>query len=71
MAKREQVVMEAVEETAEETVRSIAQAQADYQRLMDEIRDYCQRARLAGARGRVVWYAKLHRRCSVVDYILG
>lgn len=51
MAKREQVVMEAVEETAEETVRSIAQAQADYQRLMDEIRDYCQRARLAGARG--------------------
>lgn len=46
MAKREQVVeAAAVEETAEETVRSIAQAQADYEQLMDEIRDYCQQAK--------------------------
>ncbi|WP_186380565.1 hypothetical protein [Brevibacillus brevis] len=41
MAKREQVVAEVVEET----VRSIAEAQADYEQLMDEIRDYCQPAR--------------------------
>ncbi len=41
MAKREQVV----EEVVEETVRSITQAQADYEQLMDEIRDYWQRAR--------------------------
>ncbi|GIP39025.1 hypothetical protein J31TS4_23050 [Paenibacillus sp. J31TS4] len=41
MAKSEQVVAEAVEET----VRSIAKAQADYEQLMDEIRDYCKRAR--------------------------
>lgn len=46
MAKREQVVEAAVvEKMAEETVRSIAQAQADYERLMDEIRDYCQKAK--------------------------
>ncbi|WP_458122704.1 hypothetical protein [Paenibacillus sp. Z3-2] len=43
MAKREQVVTEVVEET--ETVRSIAQAEADYEELMDEIRGYWQRAR--------------------------
>lgn len=46
MAKREQVVAEVVEaQVVEETVRSIAQAQADYEQLMDEIRDYCQQAR--------------------------
>jgi len=41
MAKREPVV----EEVLEETVRSITQAQADYEQLMDEIRGYWQRAR--------------------------
>lgn len=41
MAKREQVVTEVVGET----VRSIAQAEADYEQLMDEIRGYWQRAR--------------------------
>lgn len=45
MAKREQVVKEAVEEMTEETVRSIAQAEAEYEQLMDEIRGYWQRAR--------------------------
>lgn len=46
MAKSQQVVKAAVvEETAEETVRSIAQAKADYEQLMDDIRDYCQQAK--------------------------
>ncbi|MFB0832870.1 hypothetical protein ACEU2D_25215 [Brevibacillus laterosporus] len=47
MAKREQVVeVAAVEEQAvEETVRSIAQAQAEYEQLMEEIRGYCQQAK--------------------------
>lgn len=46
MAKSEQLVAEAVEEqVVEETVRSIAKAKADYEQLMDEIRDYCKRAR--------------------------
>jgi len=47
MAKREQVVeAEAVKEQAEEeTVRSIVQAEADYEQLMDEIRGYWQQAR--------------------------
>lgn len=41
MAKREQVVAEVVEET----VRSIAQAQAEYEKLVEEVRDYCRKAR--------------------------
>ena len=46
MAKREQVVAEAVkEQTVEETVSSIAQAQADYEQLMGEIREYCQQTK--------------------------
>ncbi|MFS0558881.1 hypothetical protein [Brevibacillus sp. 179-C9.3 HS] len=48
MAKREQVVeAAAVEEQAvEETVRSIAQAQAEYEQVMEEIRGYCQQAKM-------------------------
>lgn len=42
MAKREQVVEE---KAVEETVRSIAQAQSDYEQLMEEIRGYCQQAK--------------------------
>ncbi|RJG21439.1 hypothetical protein [Paenibacillus thiaminolyticus] len=46
MAKREQVVAEAVEEqSVEETVRSIAQAEADYEQIMVEIQNYCQQAK--------------------------
>ncbi|WP_068794283.1 hypothetical protein [Brevibacillus laterosporus] len=47
MAKREQVVEVATveEQAVEETVRSIAQAQAEYEQLMEEIRDYCQQAK--------------------------
>ncbi|MGG0888085.1 hypothetical protein [Brevibacillus parabrevis] len=41
MAKREQVVAEAVEET----VRSIAQAETDYEQIMVEIQNYCQQAK--------------------------
>jgi len=44
MAKREQGVAEAVEQV-EETMRSIAHAQAEYEELMEEIRNYCQQAR--------------------------
>lgn len=42
MAKREQVVDV---EVVEESVRSIAQAQADYEQLMEEIRDNCKQAK--------------------------
>ncbi|ASJ53825.1 hypothetical protein BP422_09865 [Brevibacillus formosus] len=45
MAKREQVVAEAVEESTEETVRSIAQAQAAYEKLVEKVRGYCRKAR--------------------------
>lgn len=45
MAKREQVVTEVEEQTVEETVRSIAQAQAEYEKLVEEVRGYCRKAR--------------------------
>ncbi|MGM0710301.1 hypothetical protein [Brevibacillus parabrevis] len=45
MAKREQVAKETVDEVTEETVRSISKAQADYEQLMNEIRDYCRQAK--------------------------
>ncbi|ASJ52142.1 hypothetical protein BP422_00400 [Brevibacillus formosus] len=50
MAKREQVVAEGLKnqklaQEAEKEVRSIAQARAAYEQLMDEIRGYCQQAR--------------------------
>lgn len=50
MAKREQVVTTELKEQqpaqeAEKEARSIAQARAAYEQLMDEIRSYCQQAR--------------------------
>lgn len=49
MAKREQVVAEELKNQkiaqAEMEVRSIAQARAAYEQLMDEIRSYCRQAR--------------------------
>ncbi|WP_435924013.1 hypothetical protein [Paenibacillus sp. DYY-L-2] len=50
MAKREQVVVEELKnqqlaQEVEKEVRSIAQARAAYEQLMDEIRVYCQQAR--------------------------
>ncbi|MFA4134244.1 MULTISPECIES: hypothetical protein [unclassified Brevibacillus] len=50
MAKREQVVAEELKnqqlaQEVEKEVRSIAQARAAYEQLMDEIRGYCQQAR--------------------------
>ncbi|MFC7559520.1 hypothetical protein ACFQ5D_08345 [Paenibacillus farraposensis] len=50
MAKREQVVAEGLKnqklaQEAEKEVRSIAQARAAYEQLMDEIRGYFQQAR--------------------------
>ncbi|BFH64638.1 hypothetical protein [Paenibacillus azoreducens] len=50
MAKHEQVVAEELKnqqlaQDAEKEVRSIAQARAAYEQLMDEIRGYCQQAK--------------------------
>ncbi|MDC0763044.1 hypothetical protein POF51_20205 [Brevibacillus sp. AG] len=50
MAKREQVVAEELKnqqlaQGAKKEVRSIAQARAAYEQLMDDIRSYCQQAR--------------------------
>ncbi|MGK5507068.1 hypothetical protein [Brevibacillus formosus] len=52
MAKREQVVAEELKnqqlaQGAKKEVRSIAQARAAYEQLMNEIRGYCQQARAA------------------------